>query len=165
MEICNEPSGYGCNAIEILHISITRSWYATCEDMTQNETDWDTRVLHPCSKIYKHSIPFHYACQIMNIWCKPPFNNHVGPPLLRSTWIACSPGRGGAVHRGGRIGASPISRQIDLFHIINELCRTSTCQARPTRVNNERKLDVGESGLSDSVALTIQYIRTNVRRP
>lgn len=32
-------------------------------------------------------------------------------------------------------------------------------------VNNERKLDVGESGLSDLLALTIQYIRTNVRRP
>lgn len=55
-----------------------------------------------------------------------------------------------------------ISKQIDLFHIINELCRSSTCQAWPTRVNNERKLDVSGSGLSDSVALMIQYIRTNV---
>lgn len=29
-------------------------------------------------------------------------------------------------------------------------------------VNNERKPDVSESSLSDSVMLTIQYIRTNV---
>lgn len=55
-----------------------------------------------------------------------------------------------------------ISQQIDLFHIINELCCRSTCQAWPARVNNERKLDVSGSSLSDSVALTIQYIRTNV---
>lgn len=32
------------------------------------------------------------------------------------------------------------------------------------RVNNETKLDVGSSGLSDLVTQKIQYIRTNVRR-
>lgn len=59
---------------------------------------------------------------------------------------------------------STISRPIDLFHIINELCCSPTCQAWPVGVNNEKKLDVSGSGLSDSVALTIQYIRTNVSR-
>lgn len=55
-----------------------------------------------------------------------------------------------------------ISRTIDLFHIINELCSSSTCQAYSAGVNNERKPDVSGSSLSDSVMLTIQYIRTNV---
>lgn len=35
-------------------------------------------------------------------------------------------------------------------------------RAYSVRVNNERKPDVSESSLSDSVMLTIQYIRTNV---
>lgn len=55
-----------------------------------------------------------------------------------------------------------ISRAADLFHIINELCSSPTCQAHSAGVNNERKPDVSGSSLSDSVMLTIQYIRTNV---
>lgn len=64
-----------------------------------------------------------------------------------------------------RVQCHPFSvfpEQIDLFHIINELCSSSTCQAYSAGVNNERKPDVSGSSLSDSVMLTIQYIRTNV---
>lgn len=88
----------------------------------------------------------------------------------RPSWTATGQSAGEAVHRNrSRIRASlavcshpTISKQIDLFHIINELCCSSTCQAWPARVNNERKLDVSGSRLSDSAVLTIQYIRTNV---
>lgn len=57
---------------------------------------------------------------------------------------------------------SVFSEQLIYSTLLMNFAALVLVRAYSVGVNNERKPDVSESSLSDSVMLTIQYIRTNV---